>query len=75
MASSGKKKTTMAKLDRERRQREKRFAKQARKDARKLAPAGPIEPDVILDGPAIQLDPADEDPSAPADAAEGDPET
>jgi len=37
MASSGKKKTTMAKLDRERRMREKRMDKQARKDARKYA--------------------------------------
>jgi hypothetical protein len=35
MASSGKKKTTMAKLDRERRMREKRMDKQARKDRRK----------------------------------------
>jgi hypothetical protein len=37
MASSGKKKTTMAKLDRERRMREKRMDKQARKDARKAS--------------------------------------
>ncbi|HWD66219.1 MAG TPA: hypothetical protein VG405_13715 [Solirubrobacteraceae bacterium] len=35
MASSGKKKTTMAKLMREARLREKRLDKQARKDARK----------------------------------------
>jgi hypothetical protein len=41
MASSGKKKTTMAKLDRERRMREKRMDKQARKDARKYAAANP----------------------------------
>jgi hypothetical protein len=39
MASSGKKKTTMAKLMRESRLRERRLDKQARKDARKLAPA------------------------------------
>jgi hypothetical protein len=37
MASSGKKKTTMAKLNRESRLRERRLDKQARKDARKLA--------------------------------------
>lgn len=37
MASGGKKKTTMAKLDRERRMREKRTDKLARKDARKQA--------------------------------------
>ena len=43
MASSGKKKTTMAKLDRERRMREKRMDKQARKDARKYAAANPTE--------------------------------
>ena len=39
MASSGKKKTTMAKLTRESRLRERRMDKQAKKDARKLAPA------------------------------------
>jgi len=39
MASSGKKKTTMAKLMRESRLRERRLDKQARKDARKRAPA------------------------------------
>jgi hypothetical protein len=43
MASSGKKKTTMAKLDRERRMREKRMDKQARKDARKYAAANPVD--------------------------------
>ena len=37
MASKGKKKTTMAKLTRESRLREKRLEKQARKAARKLA--------------------------------------
>ena len=39
MASSGKKKTTMAKLTRESRLRERRIAKQAKRTARKLAPA------------------------------------
>jgi hypothetical protein len=39
MASSGKKKTTMAKLTRESRLRERRLEKQAKKDARKHAPA------------------------------------
>ena len=39
MASSGKKKTTMAKLNRERKLVEKRAAKQAKKDARKQAAA------------------------------------
>jgi hypothetical protein len=39
MASSGKRKTTMAKLNRERRLVERRQEKQARKDARKRASA------------------------------------
>ena len=39
MASSGKRKTTMAKLNRERKLLEKRAAKQAKKDARKRAAA------------------------------------
>jgi hypothetical protein len=39
MASSGKKKTTMAKLTRESKLRERRLDKQAKKDARKHAPA------------------------------------
>jgi hypothetical protein len=37
MASGGKKKTTMAKLNREHRLRERRMEKKAKKDARKLA--------------------------------------
>jgi hypothetical protein len=41
MASSGKKKTTMAKLMRESRLRERRLDKQAKKDARKYALAHP----------------------------------
>ena len=48
MASSGKKKTTMAKLTRESRLRERRLEKQAKRDARKQAPAhhpdGPGDP-------------------------------
>lgn len=39
MASSGKKKTTMAKLNRESRLRERRMEKEARKQARKHAAA------------------------------------
>jgi len=41
MASTGKRKTTMAKLARESRLRERRVEKQARKDARKRAAAHP----------------------------------
>ena len=39
MASGAKKKTTMAKLNRERKLRERRIDKQAKKDARKQASA------------------------------------
>jgi hypothetical protein len=46
MASKGKKKTTMAKLNRENRLRERRVIKAAKKDARKRAAAeGPVAPD------------------------------
>jgi hypothetical protein len=45
MASSGKRKTTMAKLNREGKLRDKRALKAARKDARKRAAAdGSVEP-------------------------------
>ncbi len=50
MASSGKKKTTMAKLMRESKLREKRLDKQARKDARKLAAANGTS-DWLADAP------------------------
>ena len=43
MASSGKRKTTMAKLNRERRLLERRAEKQAKKDARKRAAAEQAE--------------------------------
>jgi hypothetical protein len=41
MASSSKKRTTMAKLNRENAVRERRLRKQAKRDARKQAAAGP----------------------------------
>jgi hypothetical protein len=41
MATSGKKKTTMAKMNREHKVRERRMEKKAKKDARKLAAANP----------------------------------
>jgi hypothetical protein len=44
MASRGKKKTTMAKLNREAKLRERRLDKQARKDARRQAPPEQAEP-------------------------------
>lgn len=70
MASGGKRKTTMAKLARENKLRERRADKQARKDARKLAsaehPAAPGEPPpVSLQEPEARLDPvsSQEEPS------------
>ncbi|HEY0517135.1 MAG TPA: hypothetical protein VGD00_08445 [Solirubrobacteraceae bacterium] len=64
MGSSGKKKTTMAKLAREHRLRERRLDKQARKDARKQASTEPLnEPD-----PALAA--AEAEPGAPAGAAD-----
>jgi hypothetical protein len=44
MASSGKRKTTMAKLNRERKLVERRLAKQAKKQARRLASDAPPGP-------------------------------
>jgi hypothetical protein len=44
MASSSKRKTTMAKLNRERRLAERRLEKQAKKDARKRAAAEQANP-------------------------------
>jgi hypothetical protein len=44
MASSGKKKTTMAKLTRESRLRERRLDKQAKKDARRNGPVPQLDP-------------------------------
>ena len=44
MASNGKKKTTMAKLNRENKVRERRLEKQAKKDARKRASANRAVP-------------------------------
>ena len=51
MASSGKRKTTMAKLNRERKLLERRHEKQARKDARKRAALEPEAP--LSDAPAV----------------------
>jgi len=51
MASSGKRKTTMAKLNRERKLLERRQEKQARKDARKRAST--YDPDPLSDTRAV----------------------
>jgi hypothetical protein len=65
MASSGKKKTTMAKLTRESKLRERRLDKQAKKDARKNAPAQPPEE---IDG-ALYTTSSEQDETAPASPA------
>ena len=55
MGSSGKKRTTMAKLNREHKLREKRVEKQARKAARKLTAASDVAeeaPEVLQRGRA-----------------------
>lgn len=66
MASSGKKKTTMAKLNRESKMRERRLDKQARKDARKQAAAdNAAAPDDTLGAQAGEQDGVDE--PTPAD--------
>jgi hypothetical protein len=60
MASSGKKKTTMAKLTRESRLRERRLDKQAKKDARKYAAAHPLDqPDETLSATTGESDQPD----------------
>ncbi len=61
MASGSKKKTTMAKIMRENRLRERRFDKKAKKDARKLATADQPAWD------AVPLDPGEESPSSAAE--------
>ena len=59
MAGSGKKKTTMAKLMREAKLRERRQDKAARKESRKFAQEnGLIDP--IVDENGIALEPTDE---------------
>ena len=50
MASTGKRKTTMAKLNRERRLLERRLEKKAKKDARKRAAHDAAQPSDIVTG-------------------------
>ena len=52
MASNAKKKTTMAKLQRENKLRERRLVKQARKEARRLEAGRPVSPDEPAQPPA-----------------------
>jgi len=66
MASSGKKKTTMAKLTRESKLRERRMDKQARKDARRHAIANGLDPygDTPTDADGAPLTNVDGEPAA-----------
>ena len=57
MASSGKRKTTMAKLNRERKLLEKRAGKAAKKQARKLEAANPPEEPGFVEPQALTTDP------------------
>jgi hypothetical protein len=68
MAGSGKQRTTMAKLTRESRLRERRLDKQAKKDARREAPAN--DPDSPDDDLAATTGESDRTGSAPADREE-----
>jgi len=62
MGSSGKKKTTMAKLARENRLRERRLNKEAKRDARRQASSEHLEPQ---ESPLAQLpSPPDAAPAA-----------
>ena len=61
MGSSGKKRTTMAKLNRESRLRERRIEKDARKAARKQAGADRVDRDEVVVEPAPPT--ADDDQS------------
>jgi hypothetical protein len=73
MASSGKRKTTMAKLTRESRLRERRLDKQARKDARKFAAANPEAAANPADEPGHTLT-GDDGASASSDAGQPSPD-
>jgi hypothetical protein len=72
MASSGKRKTTMAKLTRESRLRERRLEKQAKKDARKLGPAHPPAVPPNLQGDPLSATTGE---SYPTDTGEPAPES
>jgi hypothetical protein len=56
MSSRGKKKTTMAKLSRESRLRERRIEKEARKQARRDAASSPIAEELEL-RPVVEVPP------------------
>jgi hypothetical protein len=59
MASNAKRKTTMAKLNREAKMRDKKIAKQARKDQRKADAAMGIKPEGAI--VSMEMDPLESD--------------
>jgi hypothetical protein len=73
MASGNKKRTTMAKLNRENKLREKRQDKAARKEARKRAAANPVDPfaerELEFDAETGDDEQESEDAAAPAQAS------
>jgi hypothetical protein len=69
MASSGKRKTTMAKLARESRLRERRMEKKARKDARRYAAEHPAPEFEHADPSDEGLQEPDESPAGDASSA------
>jgi hypothetical protein len=72
MASSGKKKTTMGKIMRESRLRERKLAKAARKDARKHSPLGTTEDIPEISADTESLDDVNEDSNADAEVSVSD---
>jgi hypothetical protein len=76
MAGSGKKRTTMAKLTRESRLRERRLDKRAKKDARKLAPAqDSYSPGEILSATIGESEQTESAPAAPEPVVQTHPDT
>jgi hypothetical protein len=65
MASSSKRKTTMAKLNRERKLQERRLEKQARREERKLRAAAPAQGTDEI-GPSDETDDSPSQHSGPA---------
>jgi len=72
MASNAKKKTTMAKLNRERRLRERRAEKQAKKEAKKQASTAEFGSpgETTLFGESAELASGEDAPASDEDAAE-----
>jgi hypothetical protein len=72
MGSSGKRKTTMAKLNRERKLQERRRDKAARKDARRSSPEPSMWGSALLEEP-LESDDTQDEPEAPNGAGPHEP--